>query len=207
MSGSDTSQRNPRKRRRPALSCEQCRRRKVRCDREMPCGPCTKAHPALSCEYVNEGKAILDAKLDSHRIQESRPSPSTAQYIASTGHGSHDESRIAQLERTIQALQDRVKDLEHCIQRDGEQSRSVLPHDGAMASRMGNGVDDRDAHVERQTAGGKTSRLDAPQTFIAPMEPRLKSTGERVKLFGTTHWAVVFLQVHISNPFLSKTIC
>jgi hypothetical protein len=32
----------PIKRRRAALSCVECRRRKVRCDRQRPCGPCTK---------------------------------------------------------------------------------------------------------------------------------------------------------------------
>ncbi|KAF2712893.1 hypothetical protein K504DRAFT_423060 [Pleomassaria siparia CBS 279.74] len=32
----------PRKRRRTALSCVECRRRKVKCNRERPCGPCSK---------------------------------------------------------------------------------------------------------------------------------------------------------------------
>ena len=40
-----------RKRRRPAYSCIECRRRKVRCDRAKPCGQCT-AHNTPSCTYV-----------------------------------------------------------------------------------------------------------------------------------------------------------
>lgn len=40
-----------RKRRRPAYSCVECRRRKVRCDRAKPCGQCT-AHSAPSCTYA-----------------------------------------------------------------------------------------------------------------------------------------------------------
>ncbi|KJZ79446.1 hypothetical protein HIM_00915 [Hirsutella minnesotensis 3608] len=39
------------KRRRPALACEQCRRRKIRCDRKSPCGHCDKARIA-SCTYI-----------------------------------------------------------------------------------------------------------------------------------------------------------
>ncbi|THC98272.1 hypothetical protein EYZ11_002274 [Aspergillus tanneri] len=39
----------PRKRRRPAYSCLECRRRKVRCDRNQPCAQCT-AHGA-SCVF------------------------------------------------------------------------------------------------------------------------------------------------------------
>ncbi|KAH6698135.1 hypothetical protein BKA61DRAFT_246673 [Leptodontidium sp. MPI-SDFR-AT-0119] len=40
----------PRKRRRPALSCEQCRRRKIKCDRIYPCGQCLQSKTA-SCTY------------------------------------------------------------------------------------------------------------------------------------------------------------
>jgi hypothetical protein len=41
-----------RKRRRKALSCYDCRRRKLRCDREYPsCGRCRKAGLAASCIY------------------------------------------------------------------------------------------------------------------------------------------------------------
>ncbi|KAH2980197.1 hypothetical protein KXW58_002933 [Aspergillus fumigatus] len=41
----------PRKRRRPPKSCDPCRRRKVRCDREVPCGPCQRARTSLHCFY------------------------------------------------------------------------------------------------------------------------------------------------------------
>lgn len=41
------------KRRRPAVACTECRRRKIRCDRHFPCGPCSKATPALRCVYHN----------------------------------------------------------------------------------------------------------------------------------------------------------
>lgn len=41
----------PKKRRRPALSCEQCRRRKVRCDRGTPCATCVQTG-AATCSYA-----------------------------------------------------------------------------------------------------------------------------------------------------------
>ncbi|RSL51072.1 hypothetical protein CEP54_011602 [Fusarium duplospermum] len=40
------------KRRRPALACEQCRRRKVRCDRASPCNHCSKSSTLEQCTYV-----------------------------------------------------------------------------------------------------------------------------------------------------------
>ncbi len=42
--------RPPRKRRRPALSCTECRRRKVRCDQKIPCTQCTKSKHA-ECKF------------------------------------------------------------------------------------------------------------------------------------------------------------
>jgi hypothetical protein len=42
--------RTPRKRRRPALSCVQCRRRKVKCDRKLPCTQCSQYNNA-TCKY------------------------------------------------------------------------------------------------------------------------------------------------------------
>ncbi|UKZ54652.1 hypothetical protein TrVGV298_008464 [Trichoderma virens] len=39
------------KRRRPPLSCEQCRRRKIRCDRTQPCNKCVESN-APSCTYA-----------------------------------------------------------------------------------------------------------------------------------------------------------
>lgn len=41
----------PRKRRRPALSCVQCRRRKIKCDRNFPCGQCEQSKSATACFY------------------------------------------------------------------------------------------------------------------------------------------------------------
>lgn len=40
----------PRRRRRPALSCNECRRRKVKCDQQVPCTPCSKAKTVV-CNY------------------------------------------------------------------------------------------------------------------------------------------------------------
>ena len=39
-----------RKRRRPALSCIECRRRKIKCDRNMPCNHCIQSKNAV-CSY------------------------------------------------------------------------------------------------------------------------------------------------------------
>ncbi|KAL1960078.1 hypothetical protein VTO42DRAFT_250 [Malbranchea cinnamomea] len=40
-----------RRRRRDALSCSRCRRLKVRCDRRLPCGHCSRSKRADQCQY------------------------------------------------------------------------------------------------------------------------------------------------------------
>lgn len=45
---------SPRKRRRPATSCEACRTRKVRCDQGLPCGPCKRSRSKVDCVYRSE---------------------------------------------------------------------------------------------------------------------------------------------------------
>ncbi|PHH80031.1 hypothetical protein CDD82_2015 [Ophiocordyceps australis] len=49
------------KRRRPALACEQCRRRKIRCDRDSPCGQCVKAQ-IQSCTYAPAHVPVAKAR-------------------------------------------------------------------------------------------------------------------------------------------------
>ena len=43
----------PRKRRRPALSCFECRRRKIKCDRNQPCNQCVQSR-VPRCSYDTE---------------------------------------------------------------------------------------------------------------------------------------------------------
>ena len=87
----------PRKRRRPALSCVECRRRKIKCDRHEPCVHCVSVK--LRCTY----KAYDDQRIQRKESQQtslvgSRPSPSTSPLAPNqrfstneliTEHGSH----------------------------------------------------------------------------------------------------------------------
>ncbi|KAJ7572151.1 hypothetical protein C8J56DRAFT_876542 [Mycena floridula] len=41
------------KRRRQALSCTECKRRKIKCDRNQPCAPCTRRSEASKCVWHN----------------------------------------------------------------------------------------------------------------------------------------------------------
>lgn len=196
----------PRKRRRPALSCEQCRRRKVRCDREMPCGPCTKSQPSLDCEYVYEGKAALNARIDASRLSEHESPPPGAPGVAAPS-SSTDGARIAHLEATVLHLHNRVHTLEQGDHLSATHARRHrLPEDSRPLPKDDE-LDDHIAHLERQLAEAKAQRSKKPQTCISPLAPRLREkSGERTKLFGTTHWASVFQQVSWPHTSLSCSI-
>ncbi|KAE8153593.1 fungal-specific transcription factor domain-containing protein [Aspergillus avenaceus] len=69
-----------RKRRRPAHSCTECRRRKVRCDRAQPCNQCTKQDVAFACKYDEQRHRVpenyAENRLQSTSEQQPSPDPS-----------------------------------------------------------------------------------------------------------------------------------
>lgn len=92
-----------RKRRRPAYSCTECRRRKVRCDRTQPCKQCTAHNVTFACKYEEHRRAppvrreemrLQSAPEESPSIETSPRNPTTSKRIRGTisktrvfGHG------------------------------------------------------------------------------------------------------------------------
>ncbi|KAK1759063.1 hypothetical protein QBC47DRAFT_457411 [Echria macrotheca] len=66
-----------RRRRRPAVSCTQCRARKIRCNRENPCNNCLKSRNAV-CSYDSNGPPQSVAR---SRAGEQPAGPATASAI------------------------------------------------------------------------------------------------------------------------------
>lgn len=62
----------PRRRRRPALSCFECRRRKIRCDRANPCGHCTLVK--LRCEFPEYHGPPRPPRADTSASEQAVPS-------------------------------------------------------------------------------------------------------------------------------------
>lgn len=155
----------------------------------MPCGPCSKSHPQLSCEYVHEGKVALDARVDvSHRSGDS-------------GSPLGDAARIAELERTVHALQDRLQGLEQVVQVTGTRKPGPgIPSD-ASSGELAQAAHVADDRLEQQGGQRRSSRSERPQTLISPSAPRLKRKGENARLLGPTHWAISFQQVSLSSCF------
>jgi hypothetical protein len=76
----------PRKKRRPALACNQCRSRKIKCDRNSPCQPCLKAN-INDCQYVYENRTpMTEAPFDAQETHFSvfQQTPTTLLQVATT---------------------------------------------------------------------------------------------------------------------------
>ena len=69
-------ERQVRRRRRPALSCFECRRRKIKCDRGDPCGHCVLAK--VTCSY----RAFHNEPNEASQQPRSPPSPSISSHSA-----------------------------------------------------------------------------------------------------------------------------
>jgi hypothetical protein len=60
-SGQPPGKSNPRRRMRKTTSCEACRRNKLRCDRQAPCGSCRRRNRVVSCTYGRKDAATQQA--------------------------------------------------------------------------------------------------------------------------------------------------
>ncbi|KAK7402931.1 hypothetical protein QQX98_011329 [Neonectria punicea] len=161
------------KRRRPALSCEQCRRRKIRCDRGLPCvncikssiSPCTYAPthvPASrSKKAVGHGQDFGGPAVLSHvparsapvfeSQKPSPPKPVSPSGPSSTGGSTSDTSTVDALAARVRELEEKLSERFHISSRKAD-DRLVGP-----------------AHQEED---------EAP----------IKGTISKTRFFGQSHW-------------------
>ncbi|KAI0518343.1 hypothetical protein F5B22DRAFT_82080 [Xylaria bambusicola] len=70
-----------RRRRRPILACEPCRRKKIKCDHEVPCTPCTRSRTSY-CSYLEANEDVTSKK---QRSGEEHSNVSTASTASTSG--------------------------------------------------------------------------------------------------------------------------
>lgn len=146
------------RRRRPAKSCDACRARKVRCDQKMPCGPCKRARSTPKCVYAP----------DVVRIPSPDPTPEES------GPGGAPLPTPVQLRhRTPQGS----SSLDDCAEAD--QLRRQIKD-------LQNRVDCLESKVETNAA--KTAAAPTADLRVAPIQPKLRQTADKNKLFGANHW-------------------
>lgn len=121
----DSELANPRKRKRKprtVLSCNDCRRRKLKCDRELPCNRCINGGIPQNCVYGWNGSALpLDASLiiSSEEPQESTPhiinQPSEEEWIDRRAPSAEGVGQPKTSPATTISKDDRVEQLEQRV--------------------------------------------------------------------------------------------
>ncbi|KAJ6449685.1 hypothetical protein C8R45DRAFT_144507 [Mycena sanguinolenta] len=137
------------KRRRQALSCTECKRRKIRCDRTQPCGPCVKRGDQAKCQWHVVEPAILI------------PSSSAEKYVPRSEYDIL-RGRVDTLEERVNAFQDYIYHLPPQVLASHPLPPGLIPLPPTFNTE-GQGFDPR--HSPSYTPGsGPSSR----PVFLAP---------------------------------------
>ena len=155
---------DPPRRRRPPLSCCICRRRKLKCDREMPCGQCVKSKKPDDCVYsasVGEWREAAKAEgwegppfateIDREPIQRGLHVFDSKNRVTKPSRQQRDD---------VQDLRGRVKALENALSRHSGSIRTPETlGDGSsdagtrLENGVGEGIDSLPEHCFRGSNG------------------------------------------------------
>lgn len=194
--GADSSN-TVQRRRRPPLSCTECRRRKLKCDRSLPCGQCVRSKTADSCVFVGPQPGELP---ESSRPMSPRASQTRGSNEASSSKGgmfvfdskmgpkssSNRVSKRGQPDE-MHELKHRLRMLENALSRPNalytpDQSLSEAFSEGETNSTEAAGVDERVRFLPDASFRGKKGKT---------------------KYFGRSHWTTTICFVcgfSLSSP-------
>jgi hypothetical protein len=202
---SDTAEPEPvraapsqRKRRRPALSCAECRRRKIKCDRNIPCTPCKLAKSA-TCTYSPEGLARKG-----HGVLHDVSSTTTSTAHPSLDHN-HSPDNLFDILNLNKVRLD-FNDITHGSDLDHQTSehQHTSPTQSTSSSRGGHdvkGLLDRVQKLESMLASASIGQRTKPQIFSHDPAKDLRGSLVKTRWFGPSHWMHAFVQVSYSTFF------
>lgn len=191
----------PRRRRRPAKSCQECRSRKIRCDQKMPCAACVRSRAPLQCSYWADPSGVgaiapRSASSNATDLLSGSVTMFTPESSAGSLPGlgveplpsrSHDvdpgvlqtsqsSTTMNQQERTIRELRRQVHQLEHQL----ASAKQPTPTPSGITSAPGNLPSPSDQPLIEASRSS--------ETCILPTRPKLRNTSHKTKLFGPSHW-------------------
>ncbi|KAJ5963701.1 C6 transcription factor [Penicillium vulpinum] len=207
----------PRKRRRPPKSCDPCRRRKIRCDREFPCGPCERARTSPQCFYrpvvaagspsggefsQSTAPGVLEGHTPPSQVvdpqAQSRPPAPTSQ--------SQSQDQCQYQNKIIQDLQRRLQCLEEQLPVPPLSQATICPNPSVSQTQALYHFHDRVLGTEEQLSN--VSRLSPLVNgwAIPATLPRLRVTSNKTKLFGPSHWLHTAEKFQFLGKFDAKEV-
>ncbi|KGO37823.1 Transcription factor, fungi [Penicillium expansum] len=192
----------PRKRRRPPKSCDPCRRRKVRCDREFPCGPFAASSPSgggfsqFTAPSVLEGQTPPSQAVDP--LTQSHPPASTSQ--SQLQDQDKDQNKI------IQDLQRRLRRLEEQLPGPPPSQTTTDPNPTVSQTQALRHLQDRVLRAEEQLSDAARPSLLVNGWAIPATPPRLRVAPDKTKLFGPSHWLHTAEKFQVLGKFDAKEV-
>ncbi|CCE85939.1 Piso0_005581 [Millerozyma farinosa CBS 7064] len=124
------------KRNRPTLSCNVCKRRKVKCDRKQPCTSCIKYNVTSMCQYsvspsCNDhpsGNEVASSNVNASRREEELSAHALSSLLNEDRGGGKEN---ASLHSELETLKDKIRRIEASITVASLSSRSRVNGDGS----------------------------------------------------------------------------
>lgn len=193
----------PQRRRRPALSCVQCRRRKIRCDQKRPsCSQCEKSKDIV-CTYKPDSSYALPQ--NDPRSQATSNNPSQL-------NPPHSFEKVFRL--PIPNLPISTNSIKEGTRNAGQPPTSQSKTADRRSSLAGNVVFDHRPLNAKFTKGELWSHmLYSPElerhvvasTAIFPESKEEKASSFKMKLIGETHWmnlvSAVRFPIYVGSGF------
>lgn len=182
---------NPSRRRRRPLSCIICRRRKLKCDRSLPCAQCIKSKTAGSCTYAQDERGPTAASPPRSRLQMASnraTPPAGGLYVFDSKHKST-SNRVSKPSDSneLSELRNRVQNLEHALSLPGT-IMTPETSGGVGCSNMPPQLTPEDEIVR--------DNIDArPEMYF-------RGRNSHTRLVGRCHWtlSMSFVSTHIPGP-------
>ncbi|PLB49012.1 hypothetical protein P170DRAFT_455805 [Aspergillus steynii IBT 23096] len=183
-----------RRRRRPAVSCSLCRRRKLRCNRENPCGNCMKARNA-TCVYENHSpppqprptQPSLVQTLSGLTPSETASSTSRLSNISSHVPGSSVAYSTTALSpaspsstHDVELMRIRIRELEEQLSKATSSKSSPQSHASPLNSEI---------ETAASQMGG-TYYFHRESNVFGPPQGLTRSVTHKSRFFGQSHWIV-----------------
>lgn len=184
-----------RKRRRPALSCAECRRKKIKCDRTIPCGPCTLSKSS-TCTYSPEG---LSAR--KHHVA----TAPTSKPASVSVHGPDLTTLTGHVQSTLGEGVFSPSPYRH-----SNESANSPARESTSSSQNSNpqNVEGLVARVQKLESLLASASLEEPGSTTLPKLPArdLRGNYSKTRWFGQSHWMQAFAQVSIQIFSLHNSI-
>jgi Fungal Zn(2)-Cys(6) binuclear cluster domain len=200
--------RTARKRHRPALSCVQCRRRKVKCDRKLPCSQCSQYNNA-ACAYDDPEVVAARGKSDNQILHDSSTTLGSDQGY---GHRNQRQPIVFNTPLTtgLPNLHSRSPTTsvpwssaplaEHAQSEHNESERSIAvgtPHPDASIQELRDRVQKLEAIISSSSNYGPQPENDSH--LSSTNIPKLRGNIEKTRFFGMNHWMNTYDEVCTSS--------